>query len=60
MATKVTIELPDSVYRKAQAYARLHQQEVGAAISMLIEQGSAANKDDSEIVDWTEPDPDMD
>lgn len=39
MATKITIELPDRLYQETQEFARLHQVEMEAAISALIEHG---------------------
>jgi hypothetical protein len=56
MATKVTVDLPDSLYQRTQRFARLHQQKVEEAISALIEQGLAAG-DAEETVNWSEPDP---
>jgi hypothetical protein len=34
MATKVTVDLPDELYNPVERFARLHQQEMGEAISL--------------------------
>jgi hypothetical protein len=60
MATKITVELPDNLYKRAQQFARKHQQEMGEAISTLIKQGLAADNADEGYIDWTEPDPAVD
>lgn len=57
MATKVTVELPDNIYQRAQEFARLHQQKVEEAIPALIEQGLAAGGTEAEIIDRTKPNP---
>ena len=60
MATKITVELPDNLYHRTRRFARLHHQDVDAAISALLEQGLAAEEADEEIIDWSEPDPAVD
>jgi len=59
MVTKITVDLPESLYQRAQRFARLHQQDMEEAISALIEQGLAAGEAE-ETVDWSEPDPTVD
>ncbi|MCB0187613.1 MAG: hypothetical protein KDE31_25265 [Caldilineaceae bacterium] len=56
MATKVSVNLPDKLYQRTQRFARLHQQDTDAAISMLIERALAAEDTADEIVDSPEPD----
>jgi hypothetical protein len=39
MATKVTVNLPNSLYQRVQRFARLHQQDMEEAIAALLERG---------------------
>jgi hypothetical protein len=57
---KITVELAENLYARAQRFARLHQQGMDEAISALIEQGLAAEEGSGEVLDWTEPDPAVD
>jgi hypothetical protein len=60
MATKVTVSLADSLYQRAQRFARLHDQDMEEAISSLLEEGLAVREAEEEILDWSEPDPIVD
>ena len=58
---KVTVQLPEAVYERAQQFAQRRQQDMEEAISALVEQGLAADEAEdaaeNEVVDWTAPDP---
>jgi uncharacterized protein (DUF2249 family) len=56
MPTKVTVKLPDSLYRRTQRFAHRHEQNMEEAISTLLEQALSAGEA-AEIVSWSEPDP---
>lgn len=56
MTTKITVKLPDGLYRKAQRFAHRHQQDIDEAISALLEQALSAGEAE-ETLDWSEPDP---
>jgi Family of unknown function (DUF5678) len=60
MATEITLKLPDRIYRRAQQFARLHQQGMEEAIFDLLDQALTAGETGEEIVDWSDPDPAVD
>jgi hypothetical protein len=57
MAKQVTVKLPDSLYKRTQRFANLHQQRLEDAISLLLEQALAVGEASEEMIDWSEPDP---
>jgi hypothetical protein len=57
---QITVHLPDSLYQRTRQFAERHQQEMGDAISALIEEGLAAQNSEDKMLDWTQPDPAVD
>lgn len=59
MATKVTIELSDTLYRRTQRLARLQQQDVAEAISTFLDQSLPQEASAEEMLALVEDDPEM-